>query len=199
MKLGCVVMAAGESRRFGTENKLLQNFCGVPLYVRALDAVPGGVFDTVRVVTAWEPVVSLAAQRGFLVVSNDRPELGISRTIRLGLEFLTDCDGVLFMTADQPLLTAQTVRRLAAVFEKNPACIVAVAHNDKRGNPCIFPQELYSELLSLEGDIGGSRIIKSHSDRLLMVEVPEQELADCDTARSLLELERKYEETADNG
>lgn len=194
MKLGCVIMAAGESRRFGTENKLLQDFGGVPLYVRALEAVPAEIFDAVCVVTAWEPVAELATQRGFSVVTNDRPELGLSRTIRLGLECLTDCDGALFMTADQPLLTAQTMRRLAAAFGQNPERIVAAVCNGRRGNPCLFPRDLFSELLVLEGDTGGSRVIKVHSDRLLPVEVPEQELADCDTVQALLELKQKYEE-----
>ena len=49
MKLGCVVMAAGNARRFG-ENKLAARFRGKSLIQRTLEAVPDEVFDTVAVV-----------------------------------------------------------------------------------------------------------------------------------------------------
>ena len=41
MKIGCVVLAAGNARRFGS-NKLNAQVEGVSLIRRALDAVPGG-------------------------------------------------------------------------------------------------------------------------------------------------------------
>ena len=190
MKLGCVVMAAGESRRFGTENKLLREFDGIPLYVRALSAIPQGVFDAVCVVTGYEPIRQLAEKLGFQTVINDRPDLGVSRTIRLGLEQLADCDGAAFMTADQPLLTAQTLTALADAFSKMPDCILAASHEGKRGNPCLFPQDLFGELLTLEGDVGGSRVIRGHQDRLRLLEVPGEELEDCDTAEALEALKK---------
>ena len=191
MKLGCVVMAAGESRRFGEANKLLQEFDGVPLYVRALSAVPEQVFDRVCVVTGYAPIQSLARERGFLTAVNDRPELGISRTIQLGLEQMPDCDGVMFMTTDQPLLTADTLRKLAAAFAEDSNCMYAAAHDGKRGNPCLFPRDLFDELRALEGDAGGSRVIKKHPDRLHLLEVPAAELEDCDTAEALNALKKR--------
>lgn len=188
MKLGCVIMAAGAGSRFGS-NKLLADFRGEPLFRRALDAVPEGLFCRVRVVTGYDPVAALAAARGFEVTENDRPELGISRTIRLGLQELDECDGVLFMTADQPLLSAGTIGRLAAQFRREPGCIAAAACHGKRGNPCLFPRSLFPELLTLEGDTGGSRVIRQHPELVRLVETEEEELADCDTLQALRELE----------
>lgn len=190
MKLGCVIMAAGESRRFG-ENKLLRTFRGVPLYVRALDAVPPGVFDRVCVVTAYEPVAEYGRERGYLSVRNDHSDWGISRTIKLGLSSLSECDGVLFMAADQPLLTQQTLLALANAFRQTPDSIVSASHAGSRGNPCVFPKALFRELMALQGDTGGSRVIKAHPDKLRLVEVPAEELADCDTAEALSKLEEK--------
>lgn len=191
MRLGCVVMAAGASRRFG-ENKLLKTFGGVPLYRRALEAVPESEFDMVCVVTGSKEVAELAASRGFRTACNDRPELGVSRTIRLGLEGMTQMDGVLFMTADQPLLTADTLRRLAEAFRQAPQCIWAAAANGVRGNPCLFPRTLFGELTKLEGDTGGGAVIRAHRDWLRLVETPAWELADCDTVQALRDLEKNF-------
>ena len=188
MKLGCVVMAAGSSSRFGA-NKLLQNFHGKPLCCRALEAVPQDLFAKVCVVTGYAPVAELAEQCGFCVIWNDRPELGVSRTIRLGLEELADCDAVVFMTADQPLLTAETLRRLTERYAGAPI-IAAAAHAGKRGNPCLFSRELFPKLMVLEGDTGGSRVIKAHPELLQLVEVPAEELLDCDTPEVLHTVEQ---------
>ena len=45
MKLGCVIMASGEGKRFGS-NKMLADIYGEPLIARTIDSVPGG-FDVV--------------------------------------------------------------------------------------------------------------------------------------------------------
>lgn len=196
MELGCVIMAAGASRRFGS-NKLLEELGSLPLYRRALEAVPPGVFRSVCVVTACEPMMKLAETMGFQVICNDRPELGISRTIRLGLERVLSCDGVLFMTADQPLLTKNSVRAVAETFAAQPDCIIAAAANGQRGNPCLFPRALFPALLCLEGDRGGKSIIKDNPHLLKTVELPAQELADADTAQDLARLEACFsDETA---
>lgn len=189
MKLGLVVMAAGAGTRFGG-GKLLAPFQGTPLYARALDAVPEGVFHRVAVVTAIEPMLSLAAARGFLPVVNDRPALGVSRTIALGLDALGNVDGAMFLAADQPLLRQETVRRLAETFQAHPAAIVAPAAAGRRGGPCTFPAACFPQLRRLTGDQGGAAVIRAEAARLLLVEVPAAELWDADTPQALQALER---------
>lgn len=188
MKLGCVIMAAGASRRFG-ENKLLRTLGGKPLYRRALEAVPPDVFSQVAVVTACRPMAELAQAMGFAVICNDQPEKGVSLTIRLGLESMADCDGVLFMTADQPLLTRNGIRTVTDTFLKEPDCIAAAAADGIRGNPCLFPKCLFPALLALEGDTGGSRVIRANAHLLRLADLPACELADADTAEDLQALE----------
>lgn len=193
MKLGCVIMAAGASRRFG-ENKLLQSLGGKLLYRRALEAVPPEMFTHVAVVTACQPMAELALAMDFAVIDNHEPEKGVSLTIRLGLESMLDCDGVLFMTADQPLLTRKGIRAVVETFLQEPDCIAAAAADGVRGNPCLFPKDLFPALLALEGDTGGSRIIRANPDLLRLVELPAKELADADTAEDLQALETCFSE-----
>ncbi len=193
MKLGCIVMAAGRASRFGA-NKLLEEFCGKPLYRWALEAIPRDVYEMVHVVTGYAPIMELAKELGFTAIFNGSPELGVSRTIRLGMEGMLDCDGVLFMTADQPCLTENSVRQVAALFASDPTIIAAAGTNGKKGNPCLFPHDLLPELMELEGDAGGSKVIKAHLERLRLTEIPALELADCDTAKSLQELEKQKQQ-----
>lgn len=184
MQTGCVVMAAGSAQRFG-KNKLAQTLAGRSLIRRALEAVPAEELCAVAVVTQYPEVEPLAEEFGFLPVRNHHPDWGVSHTIRLGLEALGDCDGAIFMVADQPLLRRETVAAAAALFRRNPGRIVALSHGGVRGNPCVFPARYFPELLALEGDRGGSSVIRRHEEDLLLLEAPAQELADVDTLEDL--------------
>lgn len=52
------------------------------------------------VVSQYEDIEELAGQFGFAAIHNDRPDLGLSHTIRLGTEAMRGCDGILYMVAD---------------------------------------------------------------------------------------------------
>ena len=189
-KLGCLLMAAGNARRFG-ENKLAASWRGKPLVARAMDAIPAAMFDQVVVVTQYPEVEELAAQMGFACLRNKHPDWGISHTISMGTKYLQDCDAILYLVSDQPLLSESSVRRVAEAWLDNPSRIIGAAHNGKRGNPCMFPKAFYGELLGLEEDCGGNTVIRAHLDQLLLVEIPQEELTDVDTPEALRDLQRQ--------
>ena len=190
MNIGCVVMAAGDARRFG-ENKLAALFDGKTLIRRALEAVPSEEFSAVAVVTQYPEVEDLAAEFGFIPVRNPHPDWGISHTIRLGLEALGDCGAALFQVSDQPMLCRETVAAEVAFFREHPDKLVGLSHGGVRGNPCIFPAAYFPELLALTEDHGGSSVIRRHEEDLLLFECPARELEDADTRQALRAMEER--------
>lgn len=190
--IGCVLMAAGAGTRFAGANKLLAHFGGRPLICRAMDAIPQEC-ETV-VVTGCSEIAAEAGKRGFAVAENTRPGDGVSRTIRLGVERLAHCEGILFLVGDQPLLTRRSVELILVRFRGDPTRICAAAGGGRRGNPCIFPREFFEELCTLTGDTGGSAVIRRHPERLTLVEIPAHELFDTDTGEALALLKEEYHE-----
>ena len=63
-----------------------------------------------------------------------------------------------------------------------------MGHGGVRGNPCIFPARFFPELMALEGDHGGSAVIRRHEDALTLFEVSPDELRDVDTPMALAAL-----------
>jgi molybdenum cofactor cytidylyltransferase len=183
-KIGCVVMAAGNARRYGS-NKLSAQFRGKSLIHRALEAIPADLFAKIVVVTQYPEVAALAEAFQFTAVYNHRPAAGVSHTVSLGLAQLRDCDGAMFLVADQPMLRQESISALIALWLEHPQKIAALAHHGVRGNPCIFPAAYYPELLHLEGDRGGSSVICRHEEDLLLLEAGAQELLDIDTPEAL--------------
>ena len=186
-KLGCVVMAAGNARRYG-DNKLAAQLRGRSLILRALEAVPTEAIDSAVVVTQYLEIMRLAGEFHFAAVYNEHPDYGISHTIELGLTGLRDCDGVMFLVSDQPLLRRKSVAALARLWKSHPESIAALSHGGVRGNPCVFPARFYPELLELTEDRGGNAVIRRHEEDLVLLEVDARELTDVDTPEALRSL-----------
>ena len=188
-KLGCVIMASGLGKRFGS-NKLMADFHGEPLIQRALRATDG-LFAKRVVVTRHESVAALCRELGADVVLHDLPHR--SDTVRLGLEALGDLDACMFLPGDQPLLRRETVAMLLEIRKENPDRIIRPAYEDSEGSPVLFPAWAFPELKTLPEGKGGGVVIKNHPHEVYRASVFDPfELADADTPEMLTMLEGFY-------
>ena len=187
MKLGLVLMGAGDAKRFGG-NKLLYEIGGEAMGVTALKLFSGIDFAHRVFVTRadCEKLFSAAQNLGYLAAINKDPSRGVSSSIAVGLQVLTMQggfldDGVLFAVCDQPYLTKASVEALIETFARDPSRIAALSYQGKPGNPVIFPQKLVPELMKLAGDVGGRQVMAKHSDLIVLSEAAsEKELLDID-------------------
>ena len=181
-RTGCVIMASGLGKRFGS-NKLLADFCGEPMIRRALDATEG-IFTRRVVVTRHEAVAQLCREQGIEVVLHDLPHR--NDTVRLGLEALGELDCCMFLPGDQPLLRRETVAMLLRAWQEHPDAMVRPIHEDSQGSPVLFPAWAFPELTDLPEGKGGGAVIKNHPHALICVPVWDPfELADADTPEAL--------------
>ncbi|MFR0768879.1 MAG: NTP transferase domain-containing protein [Dysosmobacter sp.] len=136
-------------------------------------------------VSQYPEILSLAGEYGFEAVWNDQPDLGLSRSVRLGLEQLTDCGGVLFLVADQPWLKRDSVEALAALWA--PAPSEDRCHGPRRcpGQSLPLPRSVLPGASGLNGDRGGSAVIRNHEADLILLETDALELTDIDHSRRL--------------
>ncbi|QIW23424.1 nucleotidyltransferase family protein [Sulfolobus sp. S-194] len=184
MRIGAIVLAAGEAKRFG-KNKLIQNFMGKPIIIRVIESV--NFLDRVIIVGKYiEELIPLLKNE--IVIYNPKWMLGISESIKLGVRFFQDYDGVLIVLGDMPLLTSETIRKIIANFKENCSAIVPV-YNNIRGNPVLISRKLYAEVFSLSGDIGAREILKKRND-LCFVECGKEVVTDVDTESDLTSLQQ---------
>lgn len=183
-----IVLAAGESTRYGQPKQLL-DWKGEP-FVRAVakTALQSGL-SPVLVITGAnaERVESSLHDLDVIVIRNEHWKTGQASSIRAGIEPLMKpsspkTGGAIFLLADQPQLTASV---LHALLEKHAAelyPIVAPMVMDRRANPVLFDRATFPDLLTLEGDVGGRAVFHKHQveylpwhdDRLLLdVDTPE--------------------------
>ncbi len=180
--IGCVIMASGLSKRFGS-NKLMADFCGRPMILQVLH-VTEGVFQQRVVVTRHVEVAALCQEHGVRAVLHDCPHR--SDTVRLGLEALGDVDACMFLPSDQPLLRRETLAEIIRTWELNQEKIVRPICNDMPGSPVLFPQWTFEELMTLPEGKGGNWVIKNHPNSIKTLEISNPyELMDADTPEIL--------------
>ena len=183
--LSLIMLAAGNSRRFGS-NKLLYEIDGVPMYLRTLTKLQKAASELgnceIIVVTQYEEIAAKAQGSGARVLINPHPERGISSSMKIGLATAKESLACLFTVSDQPWLTTETIVNLVHKFlleHKGMACTLL---GTKTGNPCIFSRKYYQELLEISGDKGGKQIINRHPEDVAYLEIEDaRELTDMDT------------------
>jgi molybdenum cofactor cytidylyltransferase len=79
-------------------------------------------------------------------------------------------DGVMFVSADQPLLDKQVLEALLTEFNAGVAWIVAATVDGEPRAPILFRRNLYPQLLTLKGNDTGQSLIKRHPLNTALVE-----------------------------
>ena len=178
-----VILAAGESSRYGSVKQLL-DWRGEP-FVRAVarTALEAGCLPVVVVTGAHEDRVEAAVQGlKVRIVHNANWQEGQSSSIRAGLVGLEGAGAAIFLLADQPQVTASVLRALMEKHAEGLYPILAPMVMDRRANPVLFDRSTFHDLAAIQGDVGGRAIFHRHrveylpwqDDRLLLdVDTPE--------------------------
>jgi molybdenum cofactor cytidylyltransferase len=203
-----IVLAAGESTRFGQPKQLL-DWHGQP-FVRAVaqNALDAGLSPVIVVTGANAGQVGAAVMDlDVKVVRNEDWKSGQGSSIRVGVLSLIKPlpslpeirrqislddnknshvgfggGGAIFLLADQPQIPASVIRALVEKHAEGLYPIVAPMVLDRRANPVLFDRATFSDLTTLEGDVGGRAIFHKHrveylpwhDDNLLLdVDTPE--------------------------
>ena len=185
-KIGAVILAAGESSRFGRPKQLVQ-FRGKSLVRRVVDAAKDANCSAIVVVlgSKREQIERELKETDAIVAENQDWRRGIGSSIRVGVESAVnqapDIEAIVLLTCDQPFLKTDTIERLIATREKTGKAIVASSYSETLGVPALFDRSCFQELLALDDETGAKAIILSNRERVAELLFPEGKI-DIDTA-----------------
>ncbi len=182
--VAAIVLAAGESQRFGQPKQLLQ-VGNKTMLQHVVDVALDSPLEQVIVVLGCRAteIRARVADRPVQVVVNEKWKSGLSSSVRAGLSALKpEVGAALFVLADQPGVTTEVIAKLVERYRQTRAPIVVPTHRGRRGNPVLFDRFLFTELMEVKGDQGGRRLIAEHGDELEEIEVETEAIfADIDT------------------
>ena len=185
-KIGAVILAAGESSRFGRPKQLVQ-FRGKSLVRRVVDAAKDANCSAIVVVlgSKREQIERELKETDVIVAENQDWRRGIGSSIRVGVESAVnqapDIEAIVLLTCDQPFMKTDTIERLIAMREKTKKAIVASSYSETLGVPALFDRSCFQELLALDDETGAKAIILSNRERVAELLFAEGKI-DIDTA-----------------
>ncbi|MBI4761196.1 MAG: putative selenium-dependent hydroxylase accessory protein YqeC [Chloroflexi bacterium] len=180
-----IVLAAGESKRFGKPKQLL-DWKGQS-FVRAVaqTALRAGLSPVVVVTGANAGEVEAAVHDlNVLIVRNEDWQSGQGSSIRQGIKALMPppslrdtspksfgfggswegvwVGGAVFLLTDQPQVTTTVIQALKEKHAEGLYPIVVPLVMDRRCNPVLFDRATFPDLMHIEGDTGGRALFQKH-------------------------------------
>lgn len=192
-KTAAIILAAGASTRLGQPKQLISLGSETLLERAVRTAMDAGCYPVVVVLGADAERVRAGCDLGeAAVAANDAWLEGMASSIRTGLTTVqstlqeigaeSQTAGVVLMTCDQPAVTADHLRALAASGQ-----ITASEYSGRRGVPAYFPALSFAALTQLTGDSGARELLRTART----IPLPLGEL-DIDTPQALAEARRLF-------
>jgi len=181
-----VVLAAGQSKRFGSENKLLASVNGKQIIKQVVETVCS-VLSEVVVVIGHQSGKIRDVLNEYPVKFNKNKNYcdGQATSISTAIEAVSSPDAILFVLGDMPYVQESTIALLVRAFNAGLGDPILPAYKGQRGNPVIFGCQHFDSLRGVTGDVGGRSIFESAPDTTLVSTGDPGILRDIDTENDI--------------
>ncbi len=187
------LLAAGQSQRFGTADKLSAELNGTMLGLHASDTLAALPADH-RIVIASSDEHACADgwhTDGFQIAVNPDADLGMGTSVALAARLAAEekAEALLIALADMPFVPLTHLKRLAACSAPNAlyASCSSVKSSSQRMPPALFGFSHFTALISCDGEQGARDLIRQAQ----LIQVAPEFLADIDHPSDLERLEKR--------
>ena len=170
-----ILLAAGQSKRFKNENKLLKNYKGKYLINHILKSLIKSKVNKIIIVLGHEnrkiKKIALKSKKITFVV-NSQYLKGISTSIKCGLKKISKKNiGFLIAHADMPLVSKAILNTLCLALKSKNKEIFVPVYKKKVGNPLAFKYSMIKSLKKIKGDEGAKKLIKTNKLKIKLIKV----------------------------
>ncbi|MEK9940206.1 MAG: nucleotidyltransferase family protein [Methylotenera sp.] len=175
-----ILLAAGFSRRFGSQNKLLQPLPDQEiLAVHAAKNLLAALPVSIAVVRQDNPALAAKLSHvGMVVIHCPADKTEMADSLVTAIEAAPAIEtaagtatsgGYVIALADMPFIQPATISRVAEAIHHG-AQIAMPSYQGQRGHPVGFAAKFHTALTQLSGDEGARAIIKRHAEALTVLE-----------------------------
>ena len=157
--ISAIILAAGESRRMGVQNKLLLQIDSEVLIRKFVKSVSNSLVDAVLVVVGFEAekIKAVLHDQAVKFVENPSYEEGMTTSIQSGVKASSnESSGFMICLADMPFAETSDLNLLIQAFNdyqsKESSLIIVPVFQGKRGNPVLFSEVFREKILTHKGE-----------------------------------------------
>ena len=174
--ISAILLAAGQSKRMGGENKLTKEIEGIPLIKRSVKNIIASAVDELIIILGYQKEIIeklIDKNEKIKFVFNKNFESGMASSIKTGLNHLSEkTDAFFICLGDMPMVNKNIYNLL--IKSKNNKKIIVPAYKSEQGNPVLFSKSMKKEIMTIEGDVGAKKILELNKDQILNIETNDQ-------------------------
>lgn len=149
-----IILAAGESKRFGSPKQLAKINDQETLIEHLIKTLKNTSIDEIIVVLgAYREEIEKVLPQDVRVSVNEEFQKGQTSSLKRALEEVSsDCKHFLVFPVDTPLIKPETINEIINKFILSKAAIGIPTYAEQKGHPPIYDIKLKNEILELEDD-----------------------------------------------
>ena len=173
--ISAIVLAAGQSKRMGGDNKLIKKYNKKYLINHIIGTLIKSKVNKIIVVLGFQKIKVrkiTVKNKKINFVFNKNYKSGMASSIKAGLKKISKRNiGFLIVQADMPLISKKIINSLCYAIENNNKEIVVPIYKRNMGNPIGFKSSMIKILNKTKGDSGAKKMIKRNKKKLSLIKV----------------------------
>lgn len=164
-----ILLAAGTSKRFGS-NKLLHPLPdSTPLAIKAAQNLRKTLKDVIAVTAPRQTELEqLFRNEGIKSVIFSDADKGMGASLSYAIRTTKYAGGWVICLADMPYIKHETIRTIVNNLI-NQTSIVYPTYKNQQGHPVGFGGNYFQELSKLDGDCGAQEILAKYKNKILSI------------------------------
>ncbi len=159
-----ILLAAGQSKRLKSENKLIKLYKKKPLINHSLNALHKSKVNKVIVVLGYqkkELQKLIKKNNKNIFTYNKEYKKGMASSIKVGLRKVNKKDkGFIIVQSDMPFIKSSDINKIYNSIKSKKYLIYVLKYRNKVGNPIGFDISTMKKFKRIKGDVGAKFMVK---------------------------------------
>ena len=159
-----ILLAAGQSKRLKSENKLIKLYKKKPLINHSLNALHKSKVNKVIVVLGHQKKdlqKIIKKNNKNIFTYNKEYKKGMASSIKAGLKKLNKKDkGFIIVQSDMPFIKSSDINKIYTSIKSKKYLVHVLKYRNRVGNPIGFDITIMKKFKRIKGDVGAKFMVK---------------------------------------
>ena len=164
-----ILLAAGQSKRMKSENKLIKLYKNKPLINYSLNVLKKSKVNKIIIVLGHqhkEVKKIIKKNKKIIFTYNKNYKQGMASSIKTGLKKISKNDkGFIIAQSDMPFVKQSDINKICRSINSKKFLIHALKYKTRVGNPIGFDNSLIKKFKNIKGQFGSKFMVKRLKNR----------------------------------
>ena len=164
-----ILLAAGQSKRMKSENKLIKLYKNKPLINYSLNVLTKSKVNKIIIVLGHqfkEVKKIIKKNKKIIFTYNKNYKKGMASSIKVGLKKVSkNDDGFIIAQSDMPFVKLSDINKICRSIKTKKFLVHALKYKNRLGNPIGFDISLIKKFKNIKGQFGAKFMVKRLKNR----------------------------------